>query len=40
MEQIKEKGYHKKYGGSRKTIYLAAFAFLGRDEIEMKLEAV
>jgi hypothetical protein len=37
MEQINEKGYHKKYIGSGKTIYLAAFAFLGRDDIEMKV---
>jgi hypothetical protein len=37
MEQINEKGYHKKYLGSGKTIYLAAFAFLGRDDIEMKV---
>jgi hypothetical protein len=37
MEQINEKGYHKKYIGSGKTIYLAAFAFLGRDDIEMSV---
>ena len=38
MAQIKDRGYHKKYIGSGKTIYQAAFAFLGRDEIEMKTE--
>jgi hypothetical protein len=37
MDQINEKSYHKKYIGSGKTIYLAAFAFLGRDNIEMKV---
>ena len=35
MEQIKGRGYAKKYEGSGKDVYLAAFAFLGRDEIEM-----
>ncbi|MCL1809114.1 MAG: PD-(D/E)XK nuclease domain-containing protein [Clostridiales bacterium] len=38
MKQIKEKGYAKKYEGSGKETYLAAFAFLGRDDIEMKVE--
>ena len=38
MDQIKEKNYFKKYLGSRKTIYQAAFAFLGRDLIEMIVE--
>jgi hypothetical protein len=37
MEQINEKRYHKKYIGGGKTIYLAAFAFLGRDDIEMRV---
>ena len=36
MEQIKGRGYAGKYSGSGKTIYQAAFAFLGRDDIEMK----
>ena len=40
MCQIKDRGYHKKYIGSGKTVYLAAFAFLGRDDIEMKVESV
>ncbi|MCL2813704.1 MAG: ATP-binding protein [Oscillospiraceae bacterium] len=40
MVQIKERSYHTKYIGRGKTIYLAAFAFLGRDEIEMKMEIV
>ena len=40
MDQIKDRGYHKKYAGSGKTIYLAAFAFLGRDDIEMRYEQV
>ncbi|MCL2165749.1 MAG: ATP-binding protein [Clostridiales bacterium] len=40
MDQIKDRGYHKKYAGSGKTIYLAAFAFLGRDDIEMCCEQV
>jgi hypothetical protein len=35
MEQLKNRGYADKYAGSGKTIYQAAFAFLGRDEIEM-----
>ena len=38
MKQIKDRGYAKKYIGSGKTIYLAAFAFLGRDNIEMRTE--
>ena len=38
MDQIKDRGYYKKYIGSGKTIYQAAFAFLGRDEIEMTME--
>jgi len=40
MRQIKDKGYHKRYIGSVKNIYLAAFAFLGRDEIDMSLEVI
>jgi hypothetical protein len=38
MEQIKSKGYHKKYDGSSKSVYLLAFAFLGRNEIDMRVE--
>ena len=38
IKQINEKGYHKRYTGSSKPIYKAAFAFLGRDDIEMKVE--
>ena len=38
MAQIKDRGYPEKYAGSGKTVYLAAFAFLGRDEIEMCVE--
>ena len=38
MEQIKARGYYKKYVSSGKTIYLAAFAFLGKDDVEMKTE--
>jgi hypothetical protein len=36
MDQINKKGYHKKYMESGKALYLAAFAFLGRDDIQMK----
>jgi len=38
MKQIKDRGYADKYLESGKTIYHAAFAFLGRDEIEMRSE--
>ena len=38
MNQIDGRGYHKKYIGSGKTIYKATFAFLGRDNIEMRVE--
>ena len=37
MEQITKKGYSDKYIGSGKTIYHVAFAFLGRDDIEMRV---
>ena len=40
MAQIKSRRYHDKYAGSGKTIYLAAFAFLGRNEIYMRYEVV
>ncbi|MCL1808955.1 MAG: ATP-binding protein [Clostridiales bacterium] len=38
MKQIKDRGYAKKYEGSGKKVYLAVFAFLGRDDIEMRVE--
>jgi hypothetical protein len=38
MSQINDRGYAKKYTGSGKTVYQAAFAFQGRDEIEMLME--
>ena len=40
MAQIKDKGYAKKYVKSGKKVYLVAFAFLGRDAIEMRVESV
>jgi hypothetical protein len=36
MRQIADRGYAKKFAGSGKTVYQAAFAFLGRDDIEMR----
>jgi len=36
MAQINERGYSAKYKGGGKAIYQAAFAFLGRDEIEFR----
>jgi len=36
-KQIESKGYHRKYESGGKEIVKAAFAFLGRDEVEMKL---
>ena len=36
LEQIMNRGYAKKYEGSGKTVYQAAFAFLGRDDIELR----
>jgi hypothetical protein len=38
INQINERGYKKKYIANGKTIYQAAFAFLGRDDIEVKTE--
>jgi len=38
MRQIKNRDYAKKYEGSGKTVYQAAFAFLGRDNIEMRVK--
>ncbi|MCL1914136.1 MAG: ATP-binding protein [Eubacteriaceae bacterium] len=40
MDQIKAKGYYEKFIGRGKEIYLAAFAFLGRDSIYMKAEVL
>ncbi|MCL2152881.1 MAG: PD-(D/E)XK nuclease domain-containing protein, partial [Oscillospiraceae bacterium] len=40
LTQIKSRGYYKKYTGSGKAIYHAAFAFLGRDDIEMIVESM
>ena len=36
MAQMDVKGYSAKYQGSGKAIYQAAFAFLGRGDIEMR----
>jgi hypothetical protein len=36
IRQIKDKGYIKKYEGMGKKIYHVAFAFIGRDDIEME----
>ena len=35
MRQLEDRGYAKKFEGRGKDIYQAAFAFLGRDDIEM-----
>ena len=40
MQQIKTMGYADKFIGCGKTIYQAAFAFLGRDDIEMRAETI
>jgi len=40
MMQINVRGYCDKYKGSEKKILKAAFAFLGRDEIEMRVESL
>ncbi|MCL1816816.1 MAG: ATP-binding protein [Clostridiales bacterium] len=37
LGQIEERGYGKKYLGSGKEIYQVAFAFLGPDDIEMRV---
>ena len=39
IEQINGRGYGAKYQGGGKSVYKAAFAFLGRDEIEMILDS-
>jgi hypothetical protein len=38
IAQMKDKGYSKKYSTCGKKIYQAAFAFLGKDDVEMKVE--
>ena len=38
LGQIKDRGYYKKYTCKGKKVYQVAFAFLGRDDIEMKME--
>ena len=40
MRQIKDLGYADKFSGSGKTVRLAAFAFLGRDDIVMRTETL
>ena len=40
MKQIKDMRYAGKYAGSGKSVCMAVFAFLGRDEIEMIAETV
>ena len=35
--QIRDRGYGNKYAGKGKAVYQVAFAFLGRDDIEMKI---
>ena len=40
MGQINGRGYYKKYVGSGKILYQAAFAFLGRDDIEMIIDKI
>jgi len=40
MKQIDDRGYCDKFQGSGKTVFKAAFAFLGRDEIDMNFETV
>jgi hypothetical protein len=37
-QQIRSRGYCERYSGSGKTIFQAAFAFLGRHDIEMSME--
>ena len=40
MKQLSDRGYADKYKGSGKTVYIAVFAFLGRDNIEMKSQVL
>jgi len=39
MAQMQERGYVKKYTEPGKQVIMAAFAFLGRDDIEMQVDA-
>ena len=39
LKQVAENGYADKYAGSGKDIVQAVFAFLGRDDIEMRIAA-
>ena len=38
MKQIKDRGYARKFEGCGKTVHHAAFAFLGRDDIDMRTD--
>jgi len=40
MKQIKDRSYPDKFAAGRKEIYQVAFAFLGRDDIEMQMETL
>ena len=40
MEQIDDRGYAERYLGSGKTVIRAAFAFLGRDNIELRVSGI
>ena len=40
IAQINNRGYSDKYKGSDKTIYQVAFVFLGRDNIEMRVDTL
>lgn len=40
MKQIEDRGYCNKFAGSQKTIYQVVFAFLGRDEIDMRYNII
>ena len=40
MGQIKDRGYSAKFQGSSKSVFEVAFAFLGRGDIEMRVENV
>jgi hypothetical protein len=38
INQMKDRGYSRKYSTGGKKVYQAAFVFLGRDDIEMMVE--
>jgi len=40
MDQINDRGYAVKFEGCGKVVLKVAFAFLGRDDIEMRMEKV